>query len=210
MSHRGELPRLHLVTDDAVVRRPGFASAAAELMRTGGERMALHLRGPSLTGAALHARAAALRVAARESGARLIVNDRVDIALAIDADGAQVGARGLHARDARRLLGDRWLGVSVHSAAEGTVALAAGADFVLAGTLYPSGSHPGRAGSGVHWLGAIEEGAGRVIGIGGIRLERVGEVLAAGAHGVAVLGAVWREARPAEALMRIVQELYER
>ena len=89
-------------------------------------------------------------------------------------------------------------------------ALGAGADFLLAGTLYPSASHPGAGGSGVEWLRRVPAAGGRLIGIGGVTPERGGEVLGAGAHGVAVISAIWNAERPREALLRFIRELYER
>ena len=204
------LPRLHLVTDERIVRGAAFLRTSEALLHAGGERVALHLRAPGLPGRELFELAADLSEAARSAGASLLVNDRVDVALAVGADGVQLGSRGLSLADARLLLGSGpWLGVSVHSAAEGRAALQRGADFVVAGTLFASASHPGRAGQGVEWLHSITGGGGRVIGIGGITLERVAAVAQA-AHGIAVIRAVWHAARPVDALRHFMDALHER
>jgi thiamine-phosphate diphosphorylase len=203
-----DLPRLHLVTDDAVVRRERFPEMAADLLGAGGAKVALHLRSPAATGRRLFDLVTWLAPLASASGAWLLVNDRVDVALAGGAHGVQLGAQALGIRDARRLLGrDRAIGASVHEPAAAAGAFAAGADFVLAGTLFPSASHPGRRGTGVGWLRQLGPEAGPMIGIGGITPQRVGEVLSAGAHGVAVITAVWDAERPERALLRLLDTL---
>ncbi len=211
MSRPRPLPRLHLVTDDRLVRGGSFVDLADQLLGVGGHRVALHLRAPAAGGAWLFAVASRLSPVARASGALLIVNDRVDVAVASGADGVQLGARGLVVEDARALVGERGVvGTSVHDPAEASAALARGADFVLAGTLYASDSHPGRAGSGTEWIARIRGGEGRVIGIGGVTPARVEAVRCAGAHGVAVNSGVWKAERPREALLRYLEALYDR
>ncbi|HEV2131732.1 MAG TPA: thiamine phosphate synthase, partial [Longimicrobiaceae bacterium] len=129
----------------------------------------------------------------------LLINDRVDVALACGAHGVQLGARGLRAADARRLLGDRsLLGVSVHSSEEADAA--AGADFLLVGTLFPTASHPERKGAGTQLLRRLANLALSQIGIGGITTERVAEVRRAGAAGIAVLSGVWQAEEPGRAV----------
>jgi thiamine-phosphate diphosphorylase len=205
------LPRLHLVTDDRVARGVDFFATAGELLEAGGERVALHLRAPGAGGRWLFETASALRPLARRTGSLLIVNDRVDVALACGADGVQLGRRSLSVEDARPLMGgDLRIGASVHTAAEAEEALGQGADFVLAGTLYASVSHPGRSGTGPGWIGRIEGGGGRVIGIGGVTVNRVGELLTVGAHGAAVVSGVWNAERPRDALLRYLEALYDR
>jgi thiamine-phosphate diphosphorylase len=196
------LPRLHLVTDDRVVERSGFAALSERLLDAGGTRLALHLRA-RLPAGRLHPLAARLAERARAAGALLLVNERVDVALAAGAHGAQLGGGAMRPGDARRVLRPgAVIGASVHSAAEAASAAVQGADFLLAGTLYASGSHPGAPGRGTVWLREVVAAAGgaAVIGIGGVTGARVGEVLGAGAHGVAVIRAVWDAADPLEAL----------
>ncbi|MDT8342467.1 MAG: thiamine phosphate synthase, partial [Longimicrobiales bacterium] len=89
------VPPLHLVTDDAVLARPGFRGAAEAALEAGGARVALHLRGPGTNGGPLYRLAVALVPAARAAGALLLVNDRVDVAACAGADGVQLGRRSL-------------------------------------------------------------------------------------------------------------------
>ncbi len=192
------LPRLHLITDDAVLRMPGFPDTARSILLAHGAEVALHLRGHGLAGGELYRLAEALGTAARESGACLLVNDRVDLALAAGADGVQLGRRSLPIAAARRLLGAaRRIGFSAHGAEELRHAEAAGADHLIFGTVYPSATHPGEATAGLEGLRRMTAATILpLIAIGGMTTARVGEVRAAGAHGIAVLGGVWHADRP--------------
>jgi thiamine-phosphate pyrophosphorylase len=206
------VPRLHLVSDDEVLARGGFVDAASALLELGGAALALHVRGPGMPGGPLLELARSLRAPARAAGAMLVVNDRVDVALAAEADGAHLGARSLPAAEARRLLGPgRRLGVSVHAAAEAAEAAVGGADWIFAGTIWATESHPGRPGAGPALVGRVVEASAGVpvLAIGGVTPSRVGEALAAGAWGVAVIRGIWHAADPAGALLRYLQAFDE-
>jgi thiamine-phosphate diphosphorylase len=208
----GAVPRLHVVTDDAVLSRPGFPEQAAALLAAGGAAVVLHVRGPGMPGGPLLELVRALREPARASGAWLVVNDRVDVALAGGACGAHVGVRSLPVAEARRLLGPGLrLGVSVHTVEEGAEAAAGGADWIFAGTIYETASHPGRPARGPAFAGQVADVAAgvAVLGIGGVTPGRVGEVLAAGAAGVAVVRGIWDAADPLDALHRYLGALDE-
>ncbi len=97
----GVIPRLHVVTDDQILARPGFRAAALQVLETGGTRVALHVRGPHTTGRAMYQAAAELILPARRAGAWLVVNDRVDVALALGIRRVHLGARSLPAQVAR-------------------------------------------------------------------------------------------------------------
>jgi len=214
------VPRLHLVTDDAVLARPGFVQAASPLLARGGAAVALHVRGPATPGGPLLELARALREPARAAGAWLVVNDRVDVALAAGADGAHLGARSLPVSAARRLLrSGMGLGVSVHAAAEGAEAAAAGADWIFVGTIWETASHPGRSGQGPGLVAAVASAVASAVGgapgrvpvlaIGGVTPQRVAEVLAAGGTGVAVIRGVWDATDPLDALLGYLQAFDE-
>lgn len=191
------LPRLHLVTDDAVLANPEFDVRARNAIEAGGARVALHLRGHGTSTARLYEHAAALQPVCARLGARLLVNDRVDVALACDADGVQLGLGSLPVADARTLVGgQRLIGYSAHAAEEAAGALAAGADFVLLGSVWPTTSHPDRTPAGLDAVRATAAAAAGapVIAIGGVTPERVADAAGADAHGVAVLSGVWRAA----------------
>lgn len=201
------LPRLHLITSAPVLRGPGFRDTAADILTSYGAAVVLHLRGHGLTGAELYDLAVALAPVANESGALLLVNDRLDVALAAgavagQAIGIQLGRRSLPLPAARRLLGPgRWLGYSAHSAPEILQAEADGADFILFGTIFPSATHPGEPTAGVEGLREMAHITTLpLIAIGGMTPARVGAVRAAGAHGIAVLGGVWWAGEPQRAV----------
>lgn len=205
-----ELPRLHLITDDRVAARADFLPLSESLLAAGGGRLALHLRMPHGSGRDIYDRAARLAPVARASGGWLIINDRVDVALAVGATGVQCGARSMSPAVIRRMVGDEVrIGVSVHDARGAMEARESGADFLLAGTIYPSASHPGRPGAGLDHLGAVVAQGAPAVAIGGITLERVAPVLARGAAGVAVIRAIWDAEQPQEALLRFIDELYQ-
>lgn len=201
------LARLHVVTDDLVLKRSDFGAKAAALLRSGGGRVALHVRGPGLTGREIWERASELHRVARASGAGLLINDRIDVALALSDVGVHVGARSLEVVDARRLLAGRLLGASVHSAGEAVGVAEAGADFVVVGAIWQTATHPAIEPGGVAMLrrarlalDAADAAAVPVLAIGGVTPERVAAALAAGAFGVAVLSGVWATSDPVEAM----------
>jgi thiamine-phosphate diphosphorylase len=199
------LPVLHVVTTDQVLGSIGFAERAAGVLLAGGEHVALHLRGPGAGGRLLFELARELVPVADDVGALLLVNDRLDVALAAGAHGVQVGSRGLAAADARRLLGtERLLGCSVHSAGE-AAEVAEAADFLLVGTLFATPSHPGRPGAGLELLETLSPFSLPMIGIGGITPERAATVRRAGGAGVAVVRAVWSADDPFGAVHRLVE-----
>lgn len=201
-------PPLHLITDDRTLARPGFVPQAAAALEAGKSRVALHLRARGTPAALLFRLARELAPRARDTGAWLVINDRVDVALAAGAAGVQLGGRGMTVADARHLLGPlRPIGASVHSAEEAWAAARQHASFAVVGTLFATASHPGRAGRGTEWLTELATLPIPWIGIGGVTVERVGAVLAAGGRGVAVLRGVWESDDAARAARRYLQAM---
>lgn len=190
------LPRLHVVTDDEVLADAGFAERAEAVLAACGPAVALHLRGHGTSAALRHALGMRLAAAALRTGAWLLVNDRIDIAMTVRANGVQLGAASLSVPDARRLLGaGARIGYSAHGVAECAQAAADGADWVVVGTIWGSASHPDRAPAGTELLRECAAHTPRpVIAIGGVTPERVAEAADAGAEGVAVLGGIWTAA----------------
>lgn len=187
------VPPLHVVTDDEVLGRGDFVRRA-EAVLAAGDAVVLHVRGPATGGRRLWEIARRLRPAATETGALLVVNDRVDVARLAGADGVHLGERSLPADVARTLLApDALVGVSVHGPAGAARAAAAGADYLVVGTVFETPSHPGRPGAGVELLDRVAVAAPGVplVAIGGVSPERVAPCRAAGARGVAVLRGVW-------------------
>ena len=129
-----------------------------------------------------------------EAGALLIVNDRVDIALAVRADGVHLGQTDLPIHDARRIAGDRlFVGMSTHDLEQVRAACAAGADYLGFGPVFATATKANPdAVQGIDGLRAAVEVAGRVpvVAIGGITPGHAAEIYATGASAVCAIGAV--------------------
>lgn len=153
----------------------------------------LQLRGHTLPAAELYRLALALRPLCHRHQVTFIVNDRIDVGLAAGADGFQLGSRSLPLAVARQLIGkDYLLGASVHSYAEALAAEANGADFLLAGTIFASHTHPGELPCGTNLLHAIKQALPTcpLLAIGGITQTNARQVMQAGADGYAVISAI--------------------
>ncbi len=145
------------------------------------------------------------------SRAGLFVNDRIDVALACDADGVQLGERGIPVEAARDLVGgDLLIGRSVHGFESAIDASRAGADLLVFGAVFATASHPGQAPNGVGPLEEISRHVtAPVLGIGGIAPGNVGEVLEAGASGAAVITAITESPDPREAARALKQAMVD-
>jgi thiamine-phosphate pyrophosphorylase len=167
----------------------------------------VQLRERDLTTRALLDLAQRLRELTRQCGAALLINDRIDVALACEADGVHLPARSFSIADARALLGrTRLIGVSAHRAAEVAAASAAGADFAVLGPIYDT---PSKRAYGAP-LGPAVLTEARAAGmplfaIGGIDRDRLAAVRAQGADGVAVIRAVLAAADPADATAALLR-----
>ena len=194
-------PCLALVTDRRRCRIP--LDAAVERAIAGGVNL-VELREKDMPADELLALARRLRAVTR-GRALLVVNDRVDVAMASGADGAHLPERGLPVRDARALLGaGRLVGRSVHGVAGALDAERDGADYAILGTIYATSSKPSVSPAGV---GLVAEAARAtrlpLLAIGGVTAGRAPEAMAAGAWGVAVISAVLDADDPADAARRL-------
>lgn len=198
---------LYLITDRAAAPRPPV-DVVEECLAAG--LRAVQLREKDLEARNLLALADTLREATRRHGARLIVNDRADVALAAGADGVQRTHASLPVTALREITPPGFLvGASVHSEAEAREAAAQGADFIVFGPVYDTASKR-RYGppQGLAALETVTRAVDRpVLAVGGLTPERVPEVLAAGAAGVAVIGAIYAAARPADATKAFLDAL---
>ncbi|HWZ58045.1 MAG TPA: thiamine phosphate synthase [Gemmatimonadaceae bacterium] len=185
------VPILHVVTNDRVAGDPRFLSRASAVLEAMGNRGALHLRGHAVSGGRLYTLALALAPLAAASGAWLVVNDRVDVALATGVRRVQLTARSLTTAHVHALPGEWHIGLSVHEPAEAAAAEMAGASWVIAGNVFATPSHAG-AGGGLPFVRAVAAATRLpVIAIGGIRPDAVAGLRHAGAAGVAVIRGVW-------------------
>ena len=143
--------------------------------------------------------------------AKLIVNERADVALAAGAQGVQLGEAGPPVSEARKTLGgDALIGRSVHSLQSAVQAEDDGADFLLVGTMFASRSHPGETPAGP---GLMREVSAKsrlpLIGIGGITPENATEVMKAGASGVAVITNILAAQDPKAAAAKLKEAISE-
>jgi thiamine-phosphate pyrophosphorylase len=183
-----EIPRLHVIVN------PGPDDPATELAKrvldAGAPLLQVRVKGVGdrerlvLT--------AAIVALCREYGAQVIVNDRADVCLATGADGVHGGAEDAPTEVLRSLVGpDLLVGATARNATQSLAAQAAGADYVGAGPVYSTASKVGLPEPfGPAVVREVAAWSLPVIAIGGITPERVPDVLAAGAHGVAVIGAI--------------------
>lgn len=155
--------------------------------------------------------AAAIRDECAAAGVTFIVNDRVDVALAVGADGVHLGQDELHLAREWSAGGGRLLGVTAWTPGLARTALQAGADYVGAGPVLPTESKAlARAPIGLAGIAAIRGALGpeaRVAAIGGIGIGDAAQTVAAGAEMVCVMGAVGRAADPQAAVRAIADEL---
>lgn len=191
--------QLHLVTDRK--RAGGALVERVEAALRGGVD-AVQLREKDLPARVLQQLAHELLRLCRRHGARLLINDRIDVALAVDADGVHLPATSFRVAEARALLGtDRLIGVSTHDPDEVAAAAREGADYAVFGPVFET---PSKAAfgppQGVDRLRrAVAAAAIPVLAIGGITPARVREVRDSGAAGVAAISSILAAADPAAA-----------
>jgi thiamine-phosphate pyrophosphorylase len=200
--------QLHLVTEP---RRGVEELIRAVALSLDGGIDWVQLRDKSASAAALYTQAAQLHTAAHQHGAQLAVNDRLDVALAVGAEGVHLAGQSLPVEGAVRIAGGKLLiGRSVHSIDEAKTVAAAGADYVTFGHVFPTATHPGLPPHGLDELKSIVEAVDiPVLAIGGITAENLDDVLATGCAGVAVISAILSDPDPSRAASRLRRALDE-
>lgn len=210
------VPRLHVLTDDSVVQRPDFLERAIEILHALGPHGAFHLRTRLFTGGTLLTLAERLREVAAESGTLMVMNDRVDVAVAAGISAVQLGSASLRPADVVRIAPSLRIGVSIHDAATVRTLIAEAPEqvvrqmaWIMAGHIYDTPSHPDAPASGLGMLSAVRECVKTpVIAVGGIRPAHIASVLHAGAAGVAVISGIWSERTPKDAVMRYLSSVW--
>lgn len=184
--------RLYLITDRRLLADYNSLFAAIEEALKGGVK-AVQLREKDLGTRSLLPMAYSLRELTSEYGAKLFINDRVDIAMAVDADGVHLGGQSMPAYAARKAAGEALvIGVSAHSITDAIKAEEEGADFITLGPIFetPSKKKYGQPlGPGL-LSKARAKISMPVFAIGGIKKERVDTVLESGATGIALISAI--------------------
>lgn len=195
---------LYLITDRHQVPAGHTLFSVIEAALRGGVK-AVQLREKDLSTDKLLPLAQELRTLTRQHGARLLINDHVDLALAVEADGVHLGGHSRPTETVRRQVGTEMLiGVSTHSKDEILTACEQGADFVTFGPVYAT---PSKVAYGApQGLNALADACRNsilpVFALGGITSERAAEVRTSGAHGIALISAIIASASPELAVKR--------
>ncbi len=203
--------RLYVITDPKASRGRSDLQVAEAAIAGGAD--VLQLRDKEASSGRLYEVALQLRKLTRDAGIPFIVNDRLDIALAADADGVHVGKTDLPASVARKIMGPgRILGVSVDTVEEAVLAERDGADYLGVGPVFEARGTKPDAGPplGVDRIARIRRRCGLpIVAIGGINAENARTVREAGADAAAVISAVVSAddiAHAARRLKRILED----
>ena len=190
---------LYLVTDSTNRNIDSFCRIVEQALQ-GGVTL-VQLREKTATSREFYQRALRIKEVTDRFQVPLIINDRLDIALAVNAAGLHIGQEDLPVAVARRLLGpDKILGATAATVADALAAQAAGADYLGSGAVYPTGTKPGKAILPLSVLTQIKQALRiPVVAIGGITAENIGPVRDAGVDGVAVVSAIMDSADPTTA-----------
>lgn len=200
--------RLQLIAGPQQIRKLG-AEGVANIAAEGGATW-VQLRDKTSSARQLLAAAIALRDTCRDSGLPLLINDRTDIARAAGCDGVHLGRDDLPVARARNMLGpDAIIGVTIRSALDIDNSDLADADYASIGAVFPTSSKAdGDPPVGLAGLRQLLDQLrnrfpGPVIAISGIDVTNAGNVIAAGAEGIAVISAVWSAPDPVAALREL-------
>ena len=198
---------LYILTDHSLSRGRSNVEVVKEAIAGGAD--AIQLRGKGYTAKQLIQEALILRDITCESEVLFIVNDRVDVALAVDADGVHLGQDDFPIAWARRLLGkDKIIGISTHNVEEAVQAEKDGADYIGVGSVFPTTTKPdARPMAGLELITDIKENVNiPVVAIGGIKAENAAQVGMAGADCIAVISAVVSAINVREAATKLREE----
>lgn len=202
-----DVPRLHLVTPPTIDRQ---VVGVTQLALAGGAPL-VQVRCKEVTDRHRYHHTRQLRELCAATGAMCLVNDRVDVALAVGADGVHVGDEDLPIAVARRLLGAGTVGATCRNAEAARRAVDGGANYLGVGPAYASATKSGLPEPlGPRGIEAVASAVDvPVIAIAGVTVARVPELLAAGAWGVAVVGAVYSASDPGVATAALLDAVGE-
>jgi len=189
---------LQVILDRGILKDTEIFGAASRTME-GGARL-LQLRDKTSNDRDLLREARVLRKLTKDTGCRLIINDRVDIALISSSDGVHLGQDDMPIREARRLLGEeKIIGISTHNIEQARAAEEAGADYIGIGPVFAAPSKPSRAPIGLETAARIAQKT-RIPAflIGGISLTNIDEIIKAGGKSFAVASAILKSGDMAE------------
>jgi thiamine-phosphate diphosphorylase len=202
-----DVPVIHAVTNDKIILARDFLVRAIGVMQALGVRGAIHLRSQLIPSPRLYDIACRLTSLHADTGCWCVVSDRLDIALASFAHGVQLNSRSMTVADARKVAPKLRTGASVHSAAEAAVAEAEGADWLVAGHVFETATHPGAPRRESTFVSDIVARVDvPVIAIGGVKPEHVRSLVDGGAYGVASIRGIWEAKNSEQAAIRYLSE----
>jgi len=183
---------LYLITDDGYLADRDWLKAVEEAIKGGVTVVQYRSKSGTKTTCEMYEELIQLRELTKKYGIPLIVNDRVDLALAVDADGVHIGQDDLPAEVVRKLLGEeKIIGISTHSLEEVEKAKDLPVDYIAFGSIYRTPTKEKPIVVGVEKLKEAKKVAKKpLVAIGGIMPYNVDEVIKAGADGVAVISAI--------------------
>lgn len=181
---------IYLVTDDGCLQGRALLDCVREALE-GGVTL-VQYRAKTASSAEMYAEALQLKALCDSFNVPLIINDRLDIAMAVGAAGVHLGQDDLPCAAARKLLGEDYIiGVSAHNPAEAKAALQSGADYLGCGAVFGTATKADVKKLGTEGLMAICREKGLpVVGIGGVTADNYREVRAAGADGAAIVSGI--------------------
>lgn len=200
---------IYLVTDDGCLQGRALIDCVREALE-GGVTL-VQYRAKTASSAEMYAEALQLKALCDSFKVPLIINDRLDIAMAVGAAGVHLGQDDLPCAAARKILGEDYLiGVSAHNPAEAKAALQSGADYLGCGAVFGTATKADVKKLGTEGLAAICREKGLpVVGIGGVTADNYREVRAAGADGAAIVSGILAQPdirATVEAIARVSQE----
>ena len=195
---------IYLVTDEACLHGRPLLECVEEALAAG--VTLVQYRAKAADGGVLYAEACKLKELCDKYNVPLIINDRLDIALAVGAAGVHLGQDDLPCAVARRLLGEDFIiGVSAHNPAEAVKAVSEGADYLGCGAVFGTATKHDVAKLGLENLRAIRKAvAVPMVGIGGITADNYAEVLATGADGAAIVSGILAQKDIGAAVKKLV------
>lgn len=194
----------YLVTDEACLHGRPLLECVEEALAAG--VTLVQYRAKAADGGVLYAEACKLKELCDKYNVPLIINDRLDIALAVGAAGVHLGQDDLPCAVARRLLGEDFIiGVSAHNPAEAVQAVSEGADYLGCGAVFGTATKHDVAKLGLENLRAIRKAvAVPMVGIGGITADNYAEVLATSADGAAIVSGILAQEDIGAAVKKLV------
>ena len=197
---------LYAVTDQSWLKENQTLFSVCEDVLSNGATF-LQIREKDLGANAFEAEAAKLKELCRRYHVPYVVNDSVEIALAIDADGVHVGQSDIRGRDIRSLIGpDKILGISAGTVEEAVAAEAAGADYIGVGAVFGTSTKKNARNLSVEKLQEIRHSVSiPVVAIGGIHAGNLLELSGSSVDGVAVVSAIFAADNPGEATARLLE-----